>query len=124
MSTDLLAESLQQSLVSGGGGDSFLYEEPTEDIAAAVAGEGCVDMVGDGDFVGVSVGDFDLGEEMQLDGFPIDLWPGAMEPSSLAEETLGMLPPPFSLCAAAYFSAILPCGRVISVPVTRGFVYF
>jgi hypothetical protein len=48
-------------------------------------GSGCL---GDGDFVGLSVGEFDLGEEMQLDGFPIDLWAGAIE-ANLAEESLG-----------------------------------
>jgi hypothetical protein len=109
MSTDLLADSLQQSL----GGDSFLYEEPT-DIAAVA--EGCGSMGGGGvesDFVGVSVGDFDLGEEMQLDGFPIDLWPGAMEPS-LAEETLGKIPI-FRNVLSSYFFSVL-----IAMCVTRG----
>ena len=94
MSADLLTDSLQHSLGdSSSGGGGFLCDEPTtEDAAGAPAG--CTDgMGGDAaDFVGLSVGDFDLGEEMQLDGFPIDLWPGAIE-SNLAEESLGMCQP-------------------------------
>ena len=90
MSADLLR---QEDALRGGVNASFLCDEPTTESAAGPAALALYPDggLGDGDFVGLSVGDFDLGEEMQLDGFPIDLWAGAIE-SNLVEESLGRGP--------------------------------
>jgi hypothetical protein len=55
-----------------------------DDLQPELAANAPLDAEGgmsDADFVGLSVGDFDLGEEMQLEGFPVDLWAGVVEES-------------------------------------------
>lgn len=90
------ADLLPQDLLRGGGASEFLSDDIdlTDSAAAAAVAlyNGGGGVMSDADFVGLSVSDFDLGEEMQeLDGFPIDLWSGAIESAAgLAEESLGL----------------------------------